>query len=303
MRVLIVGLGSIARKHIEALKKIDPDVELFAFRKQKPALEYDTVINLYRMEEIPDNIDFVIISNPTHLHYQTIQDFIPLGYPLFIEKPVLCSLENSSDLVEKIKHRCLKTYVACNLRFHPAICFLKKELRIRKPLEFNSYCGSYLPDWRPEQDYRKNYSASKELGGGVDLDLIHEIDFCYYLFGEPANMQKFASKKSRLEINSNDIAHYVLEYQNTSAFITLNYYRRDAKRNIECVWDDETWYIDLLRNKIVNHKNETVFEKEINNLKTYSLQMEYFINCLVNGIKPMNDFEEALITLQICLNE
>lgn len=303
MRVLIIGLGSIARKHISALRKLIPNVEVFALRSKRPANQYEFVTNLFDLDKVPDNIDFAIISNPTSEHHQTILDLIPLGYPLFIEKPVLSSLDSADELAKKIRNKKITTYTACNLRFHPLIGFLKKEFDKRKPLEYNSYCGSYLPNWRPEQDYRKNYSARKELGGGVDLDLIHEIDYCYYLLGEPLTKQKFAAKKSKLEINSSDVAHYVFEYDQTSAFITLNYYRRDAKRSIECVWENKTWYVDLLEKKIVTHKNEIVFERAIDLKETYIYQMAYFIDCLKKGNKPRNDFEEALITLKMALNE
>merc|ERR1711879_356202 len=145
--------------------------------------------SIYNKSEITNDLDFAIISNPTSLHYKTIASLIPFGFPLFIEKPVLSSTKDTAILEEKIKNNSIVSYVACNLRFHPAIVFLKGEMTKRKPIEFNVYCGSYLPNWRPEQDYRTNYSAIKALGGGVHLDLIHELDYTYYLLGKPNHVQ------------------------------------------------------------------------------------------------------------------
>jgi len=61
-----------------------------------------------------------------------------------------------------------------------------------------------LPDWRPWQDYSQSYSAKKELGGGVVLDLIHELDYSYWLFGEFYELKSFTGKVSNLKIETND---------------------------------------------------------------------------------------------------
>lgn len=303
MKVLIVGLGSIARKHIDALTDIVENIEIFALRSVAGAKEFDGLTNIYTLADIPEDISFCIVSNPTIAHKETIRSLIPLGKPLFIEKPVLANLSGADELLKQITENKLLTYVACNLRFHPAIQFLKKEMEIRKPLEFTSYCGSYLPEWRPEQDYRNNYSAKTDMGGGVHLDLIHEVDLCKYLLGHPLKLYSYLSKKSGLEIDSFDISHYILEYENTSAFITLNYYRRDSKRDIECVWEDETWHIDLLSNRIVNEKSDLIFYEAYNITDTYVSQMKYFIDALLSDKQPMNSFKEGLETLKLSLDE
>ena len=98
-------------------------------------------------------------------------------------------LQGSETLVKRINQSNLLTYVACNLRFLECIQFLKERLDSQKKFvqEVNVYCGSYLPDWRPGKDYKTIYSAIKEKGGGVHLDLIHELDYIYWLFGKPLN--------------------------------------------------------------------------------------------------------------------
>lgn len=305
MRILIIGFGSIARKHVIAIKKIAPDAKIYALRSSKnKIIDFEDIQSVYDWQEIPKNIDFVIISNPTSKHFETIKKAVSLKVPLFIEKPVLATLNGAQELLQKIKENRIITFTACNLRFHPSIVYLKKVLNKKKPLEYNSYSGSYLPEWRPNQDYRKNYSAIEELGGGVHLDLIHEIDLSYYLLGNPINTQSYKSKKSDLEINSKDIAHYVLEYSSTSAFITLNYYRRDPKRNIELIWDNDSWFVNLLDSSIVDSHNNLLFmDKSFNFLNTYYEQMNYFIQNISGRKKPMNSFEEGLETLNIALDE
>lgn len=303
MKILIIGVGSIAKKHLKVLGNLYTDLNVFALKRDKTANTDNGIQNIYSWDEVPKDLGFIIISNPTSAHAETILKSLDFGVPIFIEKPVLHSLNRSDEIIKKSRNKGVITYVACNLRFHPSIQFLKKEFLKNLPLEYNSYCGSYLPAWRPNRDYREIYSAKKELGGGVHLDLIHEIDYCKFLLGIPINHSGYLSTKSTLEINSIDIAHYVFEYEKTFAFITLNYYRRDAKRMIECIWKDKTWRIDLINNLIVNEQNEIIYSEPFDIFDTYVSQMKNFVKCVRRNIKPDNDIENGIETLKLALHE
>lgn len=302
MKVLIIGLGSIAKKHINALKIIDTQTEIFALRSNKSAKVFQDVTNIFSWEDIPKDINFAIISNPTSEHYKSIKQSIQLRVPLFIEKPPLMKLDNVDELIKLIKDNNIRTYVAFNLRFHPAIQWLKENLPLNKVIEVQSYCGSYLPDWRPGKDYRKVYSAKEALGGGVHLDLIHELDYIRWIFGDPDKVISFKGKKSNIEIDSIDVANYNLEYKNYFITILLNYYRRDPKRSIEIVLEDQTWVIDLIKASISQTSGDELFlSKNYNPIDTYISQMEYFLENIYTNNSIMNDFEESIKTLKICL--
>jgi predicted dehydrogenase len=303
MRILIIGLGSIANKHIQSILKINGEAEIFALRHDKKSKSIDNVHNIYSLDDAPKNLDFILISNPSSKHYNTIQSVLHFKCPLFIEKPVFTDLKGANQLIEKINKQNILTYVGCNLRFHPIIEYLKSEFTKRKPIEFNVYCGSFLPDWRANSDYREGYSAKKELGGGVHFDLIHELDYSLYLLGDPSKVDNYFAKKSSLEISSIDIAHYVLEYPDTSTFITLNYYRPEPKRLIEIVWTDTIWFANLLTGEIKDENNKLIFSDNTKIANTYDEQMKYFLNCIKNSIQPENDIESGVKTLKVCLNE
>ncbi len=304
MLVLIIGLGSIAKKHILALRSLDQNINIYALRSDNSVEVVKGVFNIKDLNELPTNPDFAIISNPTSFHKKTIEKLLKFNIPMFIEKPAFHSLYNVNELVKSVEQSKLVNYVACNFRFHPCIEFLKKELtNFNKSInEVNVYCGSYLPDWRLGNDFKKNYSSIKELGGGVHLDLIHEIDYILWLFGEPNSSKIFTSNKSSLKIESSDYANYLLEYNNYSVSIILNYYRRDAKRTIEILFEDETWTVDLLNAIITNNKGDVIFYSE-NYLiqETYYKQMKYFIDKLISKIMPMNTLQESMLALKIVL--
>ena len=302
IRVLIIGLGSIAKKHITALRSLSEEFEIFALRSSLDASKYEDVINIFDLDDTV--FDFAIISNPTYLHFKYIKLLASKSIPLFIEKPAVHSLDNLDEILNLVAKKKVTTYVACNLRFHPCLKFLKEKidnqnLRIN---EINVYCGSHLPDWRPGLDFRNIYSANLKMGGGVHLDLFHEIDYVTWLFGQPKLYNSVKRSVSSLSIDSIDYANYILEYENFTTSIILNYYRKKAKREIEIVFDQITWNVDLINNSIKTDEGDVIFEvKQFDVLQTYKSQLSYYIDCLKVKSQPMNSFEDSIPALKICL--
>ena len=305
MKVLIVGLGSIARKHISALRALEPELEITALRSSAGYEEVEGIKSILKLPE-PSSLqsyDFAIISNPTSLHAATIENLLESGLPLFIEKPLFDSLQHD-ELVERVVEKGTLTYIGCNLRFVDSLGFLKAYLsrhKERRINEVNSYCGSYMPEWRKGADYRKGYSARRELGGGVHLDLIHELDYICWLFGFPESSRGIWRNVSSLGIESYDYANYQLLYPGFTASVVLNYYRRVYKRTLEIVFEDDTWTLDFKTNKITDGKGEVVYEGKTGIPESYLRQMEYFLSHLKKNEKSENDISNAYQTLGIAL--
>jgi predicted dehydrogenase len=301
MKVLLIGLGSIARKHLAALRELRPHCAIYALRSGSSSAEVEDVQNIFEWGEIPTDIDFAMICNPTSEHYSTIKKVLHLEVPIFIEKPPFMNTEGVHALIKLAEEKAVKTYIAFNFRFHPVIQWLKENLIGKRVLEVQAYCGSYLPNWRPGRDYREVYSAKNELGGGVHLDLIHELDYLVWLFGEPIKLDFFCNKVSDLEIDSPDVAHYWLRYPVFNISVLLNYYRKDAMRKVEIVMDDNTWTADLIKGKITNGGGERIFEDKRPVADTYRDQMRYFLDGLCNDRPYMNSLSDSLKTLNYCL--
>lgn len=306
MKILIIGLGSIGKKHVNAILSLYPLAQIFALRSNSPCDQYLNVINIFDKKDIPKDLSFIIISNITSFHEQTINEMIGLYCPLFIEKPVLSNLNNFKQLSDKIHENSIQTYIACNLRFHPALKFIKHYIEVNHPRinEVNIYSGSYLPDWRPGKDFRTIYSANDEEGGGVHLDLIHEIDYCTWLFGFPIESINMKTNNSSLQISAVDNARYFFKYPYFTVGIVLNYFRKDAKRQIEIITENETIVIDIIKNKVHSStNNQNLFEIDFNILETYEHQMKYFIDCIQAKERTMNDFDYAVEVLKLAIHE
>ncbi|RZK09606.1 MAG: Gfo/Idh/MocA family oxidoreductase [Flavobacterium sp.] len=302
MKVLILGLGSIARKHIAALRRINPAIEVSALRSVSPSAKEEGIKNIYSLDEARSFApDFIIIATPTYLHYENIETCLQLDIPLLIEKPIAHNLQIQS-LVPEIRKRGIKTYIACNLRFLDSLkyvkgTFLNERYRIN---EVNVYCGSYLPSWRPGQDFRKSYSAQEKNGGGVHLDLIHELDYIYWFFGKPRQVLSMKKKNSSLDISAVDYANFILDYDSFAASVILNYFRKDAKRILEIVTNEGTVLVDLLNNQVYLD-GKSVFKSEQKIIDTYEDQLLYFLGVIKGERKSFNEIEEALEILNICL--
>ena len=301
--ILIIGLGSIARKHIQALRLIYKDVNIYALRSSTNALIEEGIINIYSKEEIPLNINFGIISSPTNRHLDALELLLEKRIPAFIEKPIYHKLDECYPYLKSISEVGLFNYVACNLRFLNSLKFLKNYIKNEKEKinEVNVYCGSYMPAWRGDENI-KNYSAFESLGGGVHLDLFHEIDYCYWLFGQPITNRNILRSASTIHIDAIDYANINLIYENFTCHLTLNYYRKTPKRTIEVIFENHIIEVDLFSNSVSNNNGDILFkDSEQKVINTYYDQMKFFTEALALNQLPENNFQESLKILELCL--
>ena len=300
-KILFSGLGSIGQKHLEnlisKLKERKIEFQIDALRtSNKP---FDGITNTYTSyTEVSDDYDIIFITNPTSVHYETIELLKHKTKNMFIEKPIFDKIQNcefSSGI----------NYIACPLRFHPIIKELKKFVQNNQVFAFRAICSSYLPSWRKTKNYQDCYSAKKDMGGGVTLDLIHEIDYLTWIFGTPNEIKTIKAKFSNLEITSDDVAQYIFEFTNTLGSLHLDYfgqYSNKAKREIEVFSENDTLLFDVINNQIKSLKTNTVseFSKE----DIYLNEMDYFLDLIQHGAKEhYNMPSEALDNLKIALGE
>ena len=309
MKVCFIGMGSIAARHLENLqsickqRKIELQVDLL--RKTNKLLTENIVRAISRQyhsyRELPADYDVVFITNPTSLHYQTLTKIISKAKHIFMEKPIF---ENSRYEIENImaNHQGI-AYVACPLRYTKILQYLKTNVDFSKVFSVRAICSSYLPDWRPNTDYRQSYSARRELGGGVHIDLIHEWDYLIYLLGIPNKTKCLAGKYSDLEVNSNDIAIYIAEFSNSLVSLHLDYFGRQNKRELEIYTAEEVIVADIIKGEVVYQKAGKVIDLGEERNAYQKLELEYFLDMLSGKAANTNSFQQALTTLKIVEGE
>lgn len=168
---------------------------------------------------------------------------------LFIEKPIDCQLAGLDDLLATVEQHRLTSYVAYPLRFHPAIRRLKEKLKGEEIKSCRMVCTSFLSDWRPNQDVKKSYSARRDQGGGVLLDLSHEIDLAAYLFGEVERIQGKMERRGEVTIDAEDFADLKITHEKSATEVYLDCANRQTQRFLEVKTRNSFEKVNLLDDK------------------------------------------------------
>lgn len=294
MKVLIIGYGSIGKRHYEVLKSLKTIDRIDLVTKQN----IKSVSSFKKIQDIKDlnRYDYFVIASETILHYEQL-------------KYICNNVNNKRILVEKPlydkKYKTIETnnkvFTAYNLRFHPIIQKIRKLIKHEDIYYANIVCGQYLPTWRPTQDYTKSYSADISKGGGVLRDLSHELDYSSWLFGNLDNIKYISTKISDLQINSDDILTFIgLSKNKIIINLTIDYISKTPIRRLLVHTSDKTIEVDVIKNTI--HitdklgKKKTIKSKKIDRNHTYKKMHQ---SILKNKLKQVCSFKEGLETMDL----
>lgn len=285
MRVLIVGFGSIGRKHYEILKEYPSVKEVDIVTRQKIKI---TNLNIYNSLQIIDdlnNYDYFVVCSRTDEHFKHL-NYINSKVRkkrILVEKPLF----NKKNIIPKINN---KIFVGFNLRFHKVLIYLKKILINEKINYVNCFCGQYLPSWRKNINYEDSYSAIKKNGGGVLRDLSHEIDYIFWIFGEFNKIKYINTKLSSLKIDSDDIFTLIGDIKSKTVInLSLDYLSKIPTRTLIVHTENKTIKADLnnyeilIADKDMKQKNIKLRKKNINH--TY-IEMH---KAILNSNKNINN--------------
>lgn len=308
IKICMIGLGSIGKRHIKNLVKVlqshGRNYTIDALRSSKRELpeEVEQLIakEYYSYHDLPSDYDIIFITNPTSEHYAAIEKAASKSRALFIEKPLF---EHARyDWKELPLQKEGIYYVACPLRHKSMIQYVKNRIcKEEKIYAARAVSSSYLPAWRTGVDYRQIYSAKKELGGGVALDLIHEWDYLTYLFGMPGEIKCIQGHFSNLEINCEDVACYIAGYADKTIEVHLDYFGRKSTRKLELYCENQTIVVDLLENRIRFEADDPALERtvEFPEEDLYVNEIQYFYNVVIGKQENMNTIEHASKILKL----
>lgn len=261
MKLLVAGTGSIGQRHVAVLQQLQPDCRLVLLRadgrRDQLAQHWQAAVVATWAEALQQQPTALLIANPSALHAELLLQGLAAGLPLYIEKPVVTTTSALQSVSAAWGRRAdpLVTQVGCNLRFLPSLLRLRELLHsgvIGRVVRASFEAGQWLPDWRPQQDHRRSYSADPARGGGVLLDLIHEIDAARWLLGELTPIACQTAAAPVLEIGTEAAAIALLRSAGGALVqLGLDYVARRPLRRYQLVGVRGTLIWDLPRQQLL----------------------------------------------------
>jgi predicted dehydrogenase len=310
IKVGVIGYGSIGHRHCENLIRIGvSDITLFREKGKGNHLGFKEIYD--KQEFLSGDYDFIILSIPTAFHFKYLETLIPRQVNLLVEKPIAATSDELDTLKILLTNYKATGMCAYNMRFHPCVKKVKEIIdsqTIGKIYSARFFVGQYLPDWHLGEDYRISYSSKKNLGGGVVLDLIHEIDLASHLCGPVKDhFHAMVGKVSDLEIETEDLAeiHY-RSVNNAFVSVHLDYLVRGYSRYFEIISEKGRIFCDLFKNEVqfINDRNEIsgIFRfADFNRNDMYLSLMEYYLNNIEAKTNPCPSLTAGLASLEIAL--
>ena len=314
-RVLIVGLGSIGQRHLRIIRESLPTAEIAILRHQA-CQEVPPFANFCysKIEEAcAFRPEFTVIANPAPFHVGTILGLAKTGCHYLVEKPFSDHLASELYEIEEVLGLNRIVLIGYNLRFLPSLIDFRDRIHqgeIGRIISVRCEIGQYLPSWRPQSDYRTGVSARKSLGGGVLLELSHELDYLQWIFGEILWVNAYTGRQSDFEVDVEDTAHIIMgqvsdrSKQETVTALSMDFIRQDTSRMCIAIGDKGSlrWngltgevsalsYPDREWQMVSNHIHQSD--------DSYKAQWNHFIRCTNHEERPINDHKNGIEVMKL----
>lgn len=306
----ILGLGSMGMRHAGNLlaagarvRGFDPDAGRRAALEAKGGAVTDS------HDAVLDGVDGVIIASPSAYHLDDLAAVAGAGLHAFVEKPLAHRIDGIEDILGQAERSGLTVFAGLNMRFHPVVEAARALLAdgaMGTPLWGRLVAASYLPDWRPHQDYREGYAADAATGGAI-FDFIHEFDLAVHLLGPALVVAASAHSTGRLEIASEDTADAILTHQcGATSTIHVDYVTRPRQRRVEIACTEGFLALDLERGLLSASGidggviAERAFDVDPNQM--FVSEIKNFLACIKGDAEPRCSGREAMEVLRVAIS-
>ena len=264
-KLAIIGYGSIGMRHAEILKK-NFVLRVFSKRKHKNKKEISFFDNI---NECLEGCDFAFICSNTSEHMSHINICLKKNIHIYCEKPISSNLYGINNLSKKKFFNKCQIYLGYQLRFDYLVLKAKKiieEKKFGKLLHYRGFVGQNLTTWRQNIHYTKSNSFSKEKGGGVLLELIHDLDLIFYLLSE---IKFFSGFSSRILFKNSDVEDIAsINFKTKSGVvgnIFLDMVSPSHKREIQLTFEKKILNLDLVNSTISEISNKKTYKSHVVN--------------------------------------
>ena len=307
MKLSLLGLGSIGIRHARNALLLGADVVGFdPLPERREALEKIGGRTARNREEIFSRGAPIVVATPNEQHIENIRETLAAGLHVLVEKPLAHTCDGVAELLDSAEAQELCVFVGFNLRLHPAVIAARRILArdiLGSVLWARFHVSSYLPDWRPNQEYAKGYAADP-FTGGVLFDLSHELDLAQYLLGPATLAAGVARKTGTLKIESEDCADIILRHKTgVQSAVHLDYATPTRRRVTEIAGTDGFLELDLEGRTfcLTGKGGETLAEEDYDTSidDDYVEEMKIFLACCRGEAEPPCNGREGLEALKL----
>ena len=300
MKVAVLGYGGIARKYLELLRETEFDEPLEATVMRARPIPFDDGHRWACLSRgMPDVLDFApdcaIVASPATEHIRQARALADVGSHLLIEKPLSASLAGVDDLIGICKNKGLTLMVGYNMAYLDVLSAFIEKARagiVGRLLAIQANVGQYLPDWRPHLDYRNSVSVGADRGGGVIMELSHELEYVDRLIGGTAEIFCFAGDSGLLEADVEDCADIVMKSsEGVVAQIHMDMLQKKPSRMCRIFGSEGSASLDILG---------ALAAAEDRN-KMYRDQLAHFFQCVKGLATPLVSGERGRRVMELIL--
>jgi predicted dehydrogenase len=311
LKALFFGLGGVGQRHLRNLRALRPEATIAAVRhtgrrfeigndlKADHGSDVTTKYGVQELKTLGEGLDFrpdvAIVANPTARHVDTCAALLEAGIPVFVEKPAAVDRAGLDRLLGLARRKPLM--VGYHLRFHPCVKRLRELVEARRVGQVQSIevaVHSYMPSWHGYEQPTAFYAGRKDLGGGVVLTEIHEIDLLAWMFGQPSRVTAIRGAGGH-GLDVEETVGAVLEQQDDGkAFpvtLMMSFVQQPPARRFAVNGVDGRIVMDLPRLTVVvegaNGKSERFPIPDFDRNEIFLDELSHFLTCVERGTEPM----------------
>ena len=311
LKIGVLGAGHLGKIHINCIKQLSV-YELIGFYDQdvntaKKASEDLQVKSFSSIEELIDSVDVVDIVTPTISHFECASLALKKGKHVFIEKPIVATVEEADRLVKLAEDAKVKVQVGHVERFNPA--YIAARPHINAPLFIEAH---RLAIFNPR---------GTDVPVVLDL-MVHDIDIVLDLIKSP--VKNVSVSGVSIVSPTQDIANARIEFENGAvANLTASRISMKNMRKHRVFQKDAYVTIDFLEKKTdivrINELGETpdplamkidladgtseqitVEQPEVMPINSIMMELDSFHNAIVNGTEPAVTMHDGVQALKVC---
>lgn len=309
-RFAVIGFGSAGARALEVLRELRSDAE-FLVVSRHAAPQEDAQVTSSVDDVLAFAPDALIVAGPSTTRTDVLTRLAGLDVPVFIEKPLAHTLGDALYVLDLLEPVAEQSQLGYNLRFSESLVAFRDLVRggrFGRVVRFTAETAQYLPDWRPEKDYRESVSGQAELGGGVLLELSHELDYLRWIFGEWHWVSAWTGRTSSLEIDVEDTALVTIGIEGDTAAaqlmgqLSLDFVRRDKTRVVSAVceggtirWDGVAGTVEAF---LPSESGWETLMTDSGSQSTYRAQWASFLSVVEEGTRPMVAIADGVAVLR-----